>query len=423
MKISKYNIYCTIKGENYIYNSVSKAFVKLNDNMHLNADNGEVNIENIQKTISKEDFALLIDNGYIVDDNYDELKALEYIYKKSYFDTSELTLILTPTFECNFACPYCFEEPQRGSKYSKDYFNIMKKFAERYFKFYRHVELSMFGGEPMLLFQEYNDMLNYTHSLSSKYGFAYSTSVTTNGSLLNSKVIKTILYHNCKSLQITLDGNRESHNQTRCFKDGSPSFDKLIKIINEEIYEYLNADDTEFYLRINLKNNSIEEIRETLDEINKDIRGKIYVVLRAVYSTEMYSAKNSNSVDRLMDFYDMASELGFLISKNKYYNRSCEACCDEKTYFITPDLGVWKCINNMSFDYGKIGEISNDGDFVIDANKIINWYSASDCFADEKCKNCKRLPDCFGGCILYNAINGKRKCTAFDMSSLAYFYN
>lgn len=41
---------------------------------------------------------------------------------------------------------------------------------------------------------------------------------------------------------------------------------------------------------------------------------------------------------------------------------------------------------------------------------------------DIKCKNCKKLPDCLGGCILYKVRNKKRKCSPFELVSLPYLY-
>ena len=423
MKLSKYNIVHTVNGKTYLYNSLTKAAIRLNSEETAAIDFANDSIVDIQALLNHASIEQLVKNGFIVDDDFDELKAIEYIYRKNFFDSSDLTLILTPTFECNFACPYCFEAPQRGAKTSTVYFDALKRYASRYFRFYRHVELSLFGGEPLLLYKQFNDMLSFTRMLSKQHSFSYSTSITTNGSLLNRDVVHTLLSHNCKTFQITIDGGKASHDKTRSFKDKKPSFDLLMKVINEELHELYDDESAEFYLRFNLNNNTPNEIRSALIEIKEDIRQHIIVVLRAVYSTSLYSSNNSNSVDELKEYYDVASELGFRISNNRYFNRSCEACCDEKVFYVTPDLGVWKCINTMSLPHGKVGYITEDGDFKVDAKNLIKWYIAADCFADDKCRNCKMLPDCFGGCILHTAIHGTHKCTPFDMTSLSYFYN
>jgi len=420
VKFSKYNIIRNINGTNYVYNSVTKAFLKADDENVIDFQNSK--LKNVETFFEPELLTELIDNGFVLDDKYDELKALEYVYRKNFFNTKDLTLILTPSFECNFACPYCFEAPQKGTRTSEVYFSALRSYAEKYFKAYRHVELSLFGGEPLLLIDKFAELLTETEKLSEKYSFSYSTSITTNGSLLNKKIIHLLVKHHCQTLQITIDGGVESHNRTRAFeKNGAPSFKILMNIINNDLFEYFEQG-APFYLRINLQNNSVEDIRNALQCVDKDVRQFVTVVIRAVYSTECYKANNANSVENLLEYYDMASKLGFKVSINKYFNRSCEACCDEGVFYVTPDLGVWKCVNTMSLPDGKIGSITEDGEMIIDAEKMVNWYRAADCFSDQECLNCKMLPECFGGCILYNSIHKKRLCTPFDMTGLAYFY-
>jgi len=56
----------------------------------------------------------------------------------------------------------------------------------------------------------------------------------------------------------------------------------------------------------------------------------------------------------------------------------------------------------------------------INYNNIVNWYSAANCFKDEKCLECKKLPDCFGGCVLHKRKKGNRSCKTFDMACLPY---
>lgn len=420
MKFSSYNILCNIDGKHYIYNSISKAVLQIQEDCTVDFEDNQ--LTNVECLFSEEEKSYLQDNGFIIEENMDELKALEYIYKKNYFDTSELTLILTPTFECNFACPYCFEAPQREIKTSSAYFKALKLYAQKNFKHYRHVELSLFGGEPLLLYKQFKDMLEYTKELSQQYCFDYSTSIVTNGSLITDEIIDTLMEHNCKTFQITLDGGKESHDKTRKFKNNKPSFDCLIKIINEKMERYLIAPGSEFYLRINLNNNSVEEIKDALLQIRKELRKYIIVSIRVIYTTESYSEKNFNNVNNLKEFYDMAASIGYKLSNNRYYNRSCEACCDEKVFYLTPDLSLWKCINTMSLPNGKIGSIDEEGNLSIDPNSLLNWYSSADCFADKQCIKCRHLPDCFGGCILYKNVCDKRNCTPFDMTSLSYFY-
>lgn len=106
-----------------------------------------------------------------------------------------------PTLKCNFSCPYCFEESNRiNIRKNTNYFEILKLFSNKYFKFYKHIEISLFGGEPLLVNKQIWDYLLYIKKLSKNSNFTYSTSITTNGSLVTEYILKKLIEHNCKSL-------------------------------------------------------------------------------------------------------------------------------------------------------------------------------------------------------------------------------
>lgn len=365
----------------------------------------------------------MLDNGIILENNsIREIDKIEFLYRKSFFDSDQLNIILTPTFDCNLTCPYCFEVSNRSIAQCNDYYDSILKFAKKYFKSYRYVNISLFGGEPLIEFDKLDILLNKIKYMSDKYNFIFGTSITTNGTLINKKILDKLVNYNCKTIQITLDGSKETHDTTRKFKNGLGSFDKLVNIINEVMYQYIDKKKFKFILRVNLNNNTVEEISDALSRVDKRLRKNISLVLRPVYNTDSYNKINSNNFSEIRTFYEAGSSLGYSIMKNNYFYRSCEACGDENFFYITPDLNVRKCINNMSFNNAKIGRLTEDGDYVVDLDKVTEWYKAADCFSDSKCRKCKILPDCLGGCILYKSLNGERKCSHFNLVSLPYFY-
>ena len=159
-----------------------------------------------------------------------------------------------------------------------------------------------------------------------------------------------------------------------------------------------------------------------MSDINPKVRSKIKVLFRPIYNTNCYKKDNSNKFYELKPFLDLARVMGFDIVRNTYYFQACESCSGDNFFFIMPDLTLWKCINDIKFKNAMIGKISEDGSPEFDANKLLKWYAYSNCFKDEKCVNCKKLPDCFGGCVLYKAKNGQRSCKEFEMAALPYLY-
>ena len=105
-KISKYNIIKRYDDKIIVYNSYTKA------NMFLSKDSSTEAFEDIKEFEKLDDDTkkLLIDNGFVIDENRDELAEIKYMFEKRYYDKTFLNIVLVPSLACNFSCPYCFEK-------------------------------------------------------------------------------------------------------------------------------------------------------------------------------------------------------------------------------------------------------------------------------------------------------------------------
>ncbi len=421
MKISKYNIIKEIDNKILVYNSFSKASIFLEKGSDTSVFE---NIEAFNKA-DKETKKVLTENGFVVDDERDEFSEIKYIYEQKYFDTNFFNIVLVPSLLCNFKCPYCCEKDYTcGKENVKKYFEVLKKYAKKNFSKHNVVQISLFGGEPLLYVNECLDFLDWVQKDSEKNNYKYFTSVVTNGSLLTKESFKKLLDHNLYSLQITIDSDKENHDSMRIFKTGKPSFDLLIKKINELVPLSIDYDKFQFVLRINLNNTNIKKVKATLEEIKKENRKYINLLIRAIYNTHAYKEKNTNSVNELKEYFDLGTKLGFKVLKEKYNYQTCEACGDRKFFNLMPDLSIWKCINDLGYDKCCIGKIDDNGEVILKPENVVNWYkSCMSAFLDKECIDCKMLPDCLGGCPLYKCKNkGKKSCRSFDMSSLPFTY-
>lgn len=413
-KISQYNHYLCINNQNYIYNSFTKSSILVNGE--------DFRLENYKK-LSQEQIDILSDQGFLVEKDYDECEAIKYKFNSNYFGGNAfLNVVLVPGMDCNFKCPYCFEKvPGSRSLFETNqerYFSVLKKYAKKIFGKYENVQISLFGGEPLLFSSRIFDFFDFLEQ--EMPGLSYFSSIVTNGSLLNKKTAKQLIKYKCKSVQITLDGCKNIHDKTRIFKDGTESYNLLIENINEIIP--ILPDDCLFNLRINLSNVFVDEVKKTLQDIDEINRRKIRVLFRPIYNTDCFKHENLNKTYDLRPFFDIANELGFNIVKNTYFYQACESCSGDNFYYIMPDLSLWKCINDINFKEAQIGRITEDGDLDFYADKLIQWYKYSNCFEDDQCKGCKLLPDCYGGCVLYQAKHSKRSCKDFEMAALPYLY-
>lgn len=414
-KYSKYNIVNKLENGNYfLYNSVSKASVEMDEKTYAIIQSNLFNF-------NQEDFKFLLENNFIVDKNKKETEEIKYLFNAQYFSSDPLNIVLVPTLECNFDCPYCFEKVTAAYS-NKKYYDDLMKYALKNFNKHSVVQLSLFGGEPLIMEKETLEFLKKIKEDSLAKNYELKTNITTNGSLLTEYNITKLLEYGLFSLQITLDGNKKTHDLTRKFKNGSPSFELLLSKIKLVLKLTKNKPDFIFNLRINLKNNSKSDLKDILNNFSDEEKKRIRLLIRVIYDTDKYKGENSNSLGNLKKFYDVAVDEKTNIVKNSYFYQTCEACGDSKFFYLMPDMTMWKCINDLNFKKACIGKIDENGDAKINYQNVLDWYNAANCFNDKKCLKCSKLPDCYGGCILYKIKNRTRNCKTFDMACLPYRY-
>lgn len=411
---SKYNHLINFNGSTRIYNALTKSSINVTKDFDM---------QQLLKINDAETISTLKRIGMVVDELPDELETLHYLFQKNFFGgNSFLNIVLVPGLDCNFKCPYCFEKVKGTEGLFEtnlnNYFSTIKLFAEKNFKNYETIEVSLFGGEPLLFSKQIFDYFEYIEK--KLPNVSYFSSIVTNGALLDAEIVHKLIDYKCRSIQITIDGWKEVHDKNRIFKNGKESYDLLIKNINQTIP--MLSEDCQFNLRINLNNVAVNEVKTTLSDINPNIRSKIKLLFRPIYNTDSFKQPNINKFYDLKPFLDMAIDMGFDIVRNTYYYQACESCSGDNFFFVMPDLSLWKCINDLNFQNARIGRINKEGFPQFDADKLVNWYTYSNCFSDDECKKCKMLPDCFGGCVLYRAKNGSRSCKEFEMAALPYLY-
>ncbi len=422
-KSSKFNQFFPNNDYILLFNGLSRACVKI-DHAEF-AKIKEILLKKIE--CNGEDSPLqdiLKQNGFIIRDDINEIDTLEYLYNSNYFRTDEINIVLVPTFQCNCKCPYCFEgEHKEIITEDTDYFNVLRKFSETNFLSKKRVHISLFGGEPLLRKDDLFSFLDFLTNQAKEFHYELSTNIVTNGVLLDETTINRLLQYNCISIQVTLDGNKKTHNTLRCLRNGGETFDIIIhNFLGALNYCINNGFKTQFILRINLFNQSESDIKSIFELFNENVRRRISIIFRPIYVTSQFKDLNSNSIFELKKFYDLAYTNDFGIVKSTYFYQHCESDGGLNFFYITPDLKIWKCINDLSEKKANIGFIEKTGYVHTYPEYVSHWYQKSNPFKDEECRNCDMLPLCYGGCNLHFIKTGKRKCNSRDMAIIPYFY-
>ncbi len=255
-KPSAYNLVVDSQkdGKKLIFNTLTSAFCLLDSE-------GQQLLSNVQHVPiqSSSEQSSLIEQlgslGFLVDHNLDEFALLELRNRLVRYGNRRLTLTIGPTLDCNMCCPYCFESKKKipmTPETADKLISFLTEYIES--KSINSVNVSWYGGEPLLEMDIIERISNGLISFCEKNDVAYSASIVTNGYLLSrdyAKRLKNVKVHHA---QITIDGLENTHNKRRKLKDGTGSFWPIIHNI-ESTKDILNIS-----IRINVDENNMKEI-------------------------------------------------------------------------------------------------------------------------------------------------------------------
>ncbi len=148
------------------------------------------------------------------------------------------TITFSVTDDCNLACTYCyFTHKTNRTKLS---FSVAKKAVDWILSSdqvdeYDGVVWDFIGGEPTLEMKLIDEICDYIlvkmYELNHKWLLCYRFMIGTNGLLYDSKEVQDFIKkhgHNVH-VSITIDGNKQKHDLSRKHKDGSGSYDSVLK--------------------------------------------------------------------------------------------------------------------------------------------------------------------------------------------------
>lgn len=403
METSNFNIIKIVKDKYYIFNTFSKAVIKVDELIGASIESGNI------ATLAPDIIESLFKNGILVDSRIHEKQAIHDQYLKIRNSTDSVFITLLPTMKCNFRCPYCFEGIDAKTEIQDIDFDILKKAATIYFPRRKHVHITLFGGEPLIMWDKLRELFLFISELSNKHGFSYTSSIATNAFFLNKTVIEDLIsICHTESFQITIDGCQSTHNQTRKLINGNSTYNVVLENLKELIKQNPKGK-LNVLLRVNLLNNSENDVLELLNEFSEDERRHFEIYFRPIYNTKEFCSDNNNKTN-LEPFYQLARKQGFRTHYGNYVRFwHCEGDGGVEQIHIMPDLSIWKCANNMDADEANIGKIINTGEMILDMDKVNAWKN-NDPFNDLRCGTCVLLPICWGGCPLNYLKKKQRTC-------------
>lgn len=333
------------------------------------------------------------------EENY--YRKIKMDYFMEVFSPQKLILTIAPTSDCNFNCPYCFEENKKPIRMSDAVIENIILFIKRY----KHLELlyiTWYGGEPLMAIDIIKKILNRINTEIPNIKI-YHHFLVTNGYFINERMLSLFSKYPLNSIQITLDGNKTRHDNLRKLKlNGTGTFDKIVNNI-EHILK--NMPNTQISVRVNLDKDNVGDFKRIREELLE--KWKSYDNI-TIYPGIL---RIEDPVNKCMGcqslLHDDVRELFYGLGENvNFYpvlqGKGCSAT-HLNSFLIGPSGELYKCWNELGDEKKIIGFI-NDKDFK-NKDLIRKYVLSANCFEDEKCKNCEFIPICVGGCAFYRIKN------------------
>ena len=396
MKASKYNfLYTNVLKDNnlsVIYNSRTGALATLEPDKSGSLQNFMENGVDIK---DREFAEQLYECGILVYDDFDELKQIKMDLLTSRFDTSNMNLTITPTMDCNFRCTYCFEKGEyHKQKITQETIDKLIDFVEMRAHELRNLSVGWFGGEPLLAMSQIVNISERLQSICRDNGITYSSTIITNGYLLTARIAKKLKHYGVERVQITIDGLHDIHNKRRPLKSGEGTFDTILSNLSEakgiipiavriniDKENYGNVDEIiDIFKERGLLENDVHPYLGHVDSFN-DQYDKHKCLSKETYSKINLQFMKKNDLP-LMNIYP--KQRGFYCGADQ-----------NSSWAIDSQGDLYKCYCEIGKETHKIASLYN---LDIINPSLLHDYMLHSPPDDARCKNCKYLPICMGGC-------------------------
>lgn len=354
-------------------------------------------------TDNKNFFNELLLQKYIVENDEEEQNFEKEImascrenYNKWVNHKSDVTFVLT--YQCNFACPYCYEEAFDYNKSKILTEDMVDKIFELQGSSIKYI--SLYGGEPLQ--PETMNIIKYIihKAPDATYG------VTTNGYYLD---IFADIFKPLKMgfIMVTLDGAEAVHNKTRKLKNGEGTYQQIIKGISKCLEVGIHIKIRMNVSKINV--DSILKLREHLIKMFKDEyeNGLLAFEMQPLFQLNpkdkselndkiLYERESKNeytSKDNMMS-YTVSPILDVFVKphKRKFIPKYCHCTAESRTIFYDSEGDIYTCILSLKNKMASIGtyypeyKLKQSGIHTRNVETI------------EQCSHCKMKFLCGGGC-------------------------
>lgn len=311
--------------------------------------------------------------------------------------------------DCNLACKYCFAgkgeyDGPKGlmsfetGKRALDF--LIEQSGTRH-----NLEVDFFGGEPLLNWEVCKKLVAYGRSREKEYNKKFRFTVTTNGVLLNDKIMD-FCNKEMGNVVLSLDGRKETHDRLRITRKNTGSYDLIIDKF-KKFAESRNQKD--YYMRGTYTHYNTDFSKDVIHMA--DLGFKELSIEPVVCAPEEDYALKESDLPVLKEQYEiLANEMlrryrngsGFTfyhymidLDAGPCIVKRVSGCGVGTEYMaVTPDGELYPCHQFVGDDKFLLGDIWHG----VKNKQVLSQFENCNVYSHKECKNCFAKLYCSGGC-------------------------
>lgn len=337
------------------------------------------------------------------------------------------SIILPIAGRCNLRCSYCFAQNKGDFGFDDINSQKAKEIIDYTFK-NNNAEyactINFFGGEPLLNIVTIEETIKYIKENYSDRKVNFG--VTTNGTILNKKIL-TLIKENNIGVLLSYDGPLElgSH---RVYTNGTHTNSRVLKNI-----ELLKTENIKFQLRVTIPSdcNNMKDIYEYFESLNIPFAAVLAYKSRNIDESCIYDGKIDFFEEQykiLLDFYisrvkkklpiscySIRNDI-LLLERHETRNYSCSGGVN--LFSITDNGNIFSCEHLAFHEKYKIGNITSGID-----KEILSKMKPQNVNEIAGCEKCWIRHLCGGGCFSEKILTDRsNKTLSEDECELKRFY-
>lgn len=368
----------------------------------------EIKYNNLEE---KEFYEQLYERKYVIESHEEEdrikediLERLRQKYQRLKNNSSSIGLVVT--YNCNFSCPYCFENEIKEKSLILS-FEQVDKIKELH---PNPKKILLYGGEPLL--PETKEIIQYIIHVFPDANY----SILTNGYCLD-QFLPIVSNLDLDFIQITLDGNEVNHNKTRRLKGSKePTYEKIFNNIALTL-----ENGIPIRIRMNVSQKSVDEcliLRSFLENKFEKQRNLLSFEIQPIFQLSINEKVkiepkifngNDKSKNNINFTQDNRMNALYTLSPIKHLYYNCPAEINAKLY--DPYGYIYSCILAVGQEKAAVGK------YIPEVKYFNSSLYERNIETIPECKNCGLALVCGGGCG-YGAMRQNGTCLSPECSNL-----